>query len=59
METLSKSKIIAKFTWAINHDECFQGDYIEAKTRKTIRFTIEIKDPEIYTDEKGCKWVRA
>lgn len=59
MEALTKSAIMQKVVWAVDHSEALELEALLKKTGKQVTIKIGFKDQEVYIDENGVKWVRA
>lgn len=65
METKSKSEITAHFIFDLNAalaensfgvDKC---EFMERKSGKMVRWTLQVQDPESKIDEYGVKWIKS
>lgn len=59
MEQLTKSAIMQKVVYALDHSEDLELQFILKNTSQEINISMTFKEQEVYIDEKGQKWVRA
>jgi hypothetical protein len=58
MEHLTKSAILQKVVYALDHSEGLELQVILKKTSQEINISMTFREQEVYIDEKGQKWVR-
>jgi hypothetical protein len=59
MERLSKSALMQKFSWAVDHSEDLECECVVRKTNQQVLIKLTFKEQETFTDKNGIKWVRA
>ena len=59
MEALTKSAIMQKVVWALDHAEALELECLLKKAGLQVTVKIGFKEQETYVDENGIKWVRA